>query len=508
MERRPKVSRSPDPTLDDDIYDATPEPSNQRRVARAGPNNTSLSPSPATSVSSDKENRSSQSRTIDKGKGRMAMPPPRLSAPLSDTDPAAGKRKRTTDRDAVQTQSRRQRTAEPEEDDEDPETSYDPDQDVEERRRLRKEFRNLHSRLNDNRTEYMNPASTGLYDTLQKANELSAGVKQTGDATIDSRLLVTTADLSYKKTVQLTLGDSVQGVDIDEFVSKCITFMRRGDSPAQDNTQLPNSTQRRRRRQQAGEDSDEEGDEGDENNWGHLGRQVCLLYNARPSVPGFLLGPLSLEKRARKATQRKQGLKISSLKQTQPEVMTAADIEKNENTNLTVLCQRILGRLNKVTRDGVEAVEAEAPDDATREEVLTLMDKYGVHESGGVDLFRFVVNPYSFGQTVENLFYVSFLIRDGKAGINIGENGLPSLGQYILIYKDFLLANSLTVIIEATVPRSGQGNAKKGVSKHQAVLALDMAQWKELVEVFGITEPMIPHREEVVQEIGAKGWYN
>ena len=43
-------------------------------------------------------------------------------------------------------------------------------------------------------------------------------------------------------------------------------------------------------------------------------------------------------------------------------------------------------------------------------------------EHGPVELWRFVLNPQSFGQTVENLFYVSFLVKDGQAKLDI-KNG-------------------------------------------------------------------------------------
>jgi hypothetical protein len=415
---------------DDDIYDATPTPDEQRLAGNAIPGDASISPSPTASTSSDKEN-SSYHGAKDKGKGR-AMPPPKLPTPLSDSD-RTGKRKRTEDRDnAAGPQNRRRRTVEQEEvdSDDDFDASYDPEQDVEERRRLRKSMRDLAKDLNDNRGEYLHAESTGLIDTLNRANQLASAVKQTTDATIDSRILVTASDLAYRKTVQLTVGESVQGVDMDEFISKCITFMRQADGGILDGPQAqPSNTQQRRRRHNHNDDSDDGGgDEGDMLNWERLGRFSCLQHNARPSVPGFLLGPLSLEKRARKATQRNPGLRVNNLKQTQPEVITADDLEKSE-TNLTILCTRILARLKKMQHDREAAVESEATEDMTEAEIRVLMDKHGVHAKGGVDLFRFVVNPYSFGQTVENMFYVSFLIRDGKAGITINDDGLPAVGK-------------------------------------------------------------------------------
>jgi non-structural maintenance of chromosomes element 4 len=426
MARLTKMSESPDPGFGSDIYNASPL-AGQRQVV---PNDTTESPSPRISNSSDKENSSRHSGSMEKGKGRANMPPPKLPTPQSDVD-RSGKRKRTNRESIVTPHSRVRRRIEPQQEDlDDFDRSYDPDQDVEERRRLRKELRDLARDLNDNRAEYLEPSSKGLFETLTKANEISSSVKQTTDATIDSRLLVTTADMSYRKTVQLTLGDSAQGLDTDEFVSKCITFMRRADGAVQDGPHVPSSTHcRRGRHNVADDDSDMDSDEGDMLNWEHLGRFACLQHNSRPSVPGFLLGPLSLERRARKPVQRRQGLKNRDLKQTQPEVIQAADIEKAENTNLTVLCSRILGRLVKVQQEGEAAVEAEATDDMTEDEIKALMDKHGVHAKGGVDLLKFVVNPYSFGQTVENLFYVSFLIRDGKAGITIDDDGLPAVGK-------------------------------------------------------------------------------
>ena len=42
-----------------------------------------------------------------------------------------------------------------------------------------------------------------------------------------------------------------------------------------------------------------------------------------------------------------------------------------------------------------------------------------------MNLFRFVINPHDFAQSVENLFYLSFLIRDGECALEIEEDGEP-----------------------------------------------------------------------------------
>jgi len=46
-----------------------------------------------------------------------------------------------------------------------------------------------------------------------------------------------------------------------------------------------------------------------------------------------------------------------------------------------------------------------------------------------VGLFNLAVNPQSFTQTVENIFDLSFLVKQGHASLTLDYNGLPVVSQ-------------------------------------------------------------------------------
>lgn len=428
----------------------------------------------------------------------------------SEARSASGtKRKRANTVNGDSNQRRRMAQPDGDSDDEPDEDVYDPDQPVEERRTVQKGYRDLLRDITENGEEYLNKDSSGLHETILKADALSKKLKQTTEATIDSRLLVSTTDLSYRKTLRLTQGSLSQGIDVDEFVSKCITYMRNGGGISDDNAAELSSTQRQRRstRGRGDDDDDEIGDEGDMMNWPHLGRFACLPHIRRPALPGFLLGPLSVEKKARKITKRSAPFRPDNLTETRPEVLNVEDLAKREN-DLTAICGKILQQLQKIQADTQETVAELIEDDMDDEEKTKVMHKYGLRSTGGIDLMRFVVNPKSFAQTVENIFYVSFLIRDGRIEIDFDEFDLPALGE--LPFSSGPQEPSLT-LLAAPVDREADedGTVRHSASKHQAILSMDMKTWREIIEVFNLKESMIAHRREATSGgPGARGWYS
>jgi hypothetical protein len=56
--------------------------------------------------------------------------------------------------------------------------------------------------------------------------------------------------------------------------------------------------------------------------------------------------------------------------------------------------------------------------------VMTVQKLLEERDQGeGINFLELVMNPDDYGQTVENIFYASFLIKEGSAGIQVDEDG-------------------------------------------------------------------------------------
>ncbi|XP_047542171.1 EP300-interacting inhibitor of differentiation 3 [Vanessa atalanta] len=90
-------------------------------------------------------------------------------------------------------------------------------------------------------------------------------------------------------------------------------------------------------------------------------------------------------------------------------------------------------------------------------------------KDGPCSYFRVVLDPTSFSRSVENIYHLSFLVRDGRVSVYLDEaSGVPYIDM-VSHHKRRRAENS---------------------SEKQFIVSLDMERWRDLVEAFNINEPM------------------
>ncbi|KAG2134671.1 Non-structural maintenance of chromosome element 4, partial [Suillus cothurnatus] len=90
-----------------------------------------------------------------------------------------------------------------------------------------------------------------------------------------------------------------------------------------------------------------------------------------------------------------------------------------------------------------------------------------------INLFCLIIDPNDFGQSVENLYHLSFLVQDGTCSLRVAENGEPLVSR------------------SQPCPQLGRPD---GITRKQMVMESDMATWRQAIDIFDIQHPFIPHR--------------
>ena len=179
---------------------------------------------------------------------------------------------------------------------------------------------------------------------------------------IDSRFLVKAAVLASKKAKNAALGDGSQDVDVDDFISKRISFMRKGDEALLESNLARSSrpatqSQRPRRTQLDSDGEDDEANHGDAHNWAWLalllGSHKAALRSWLPSGP-----PICAETHSRGDTASRSPGKTRLEQSVRPRELDVADFQQQDKTGVTQMCKTIKLPLNKLLNEVYAAEEA------------------------------------------------------------------------------------------------------------------------------------------------------
>ncbi|CCK68225.1 Smc5-Smc6 complex subunit NSE4 KNAG_0A05610 [Huiozyma naganishii CBS 8797] len=183
-------------------------------------------------------------------------------------------------------------------------------------------------------------------------------------------------------------------------------------------------------------------------NWFRMG---ALFDNLNLGVPttDHLLGPFSVEKKRRENGTRPR-ISDPVGKATKADEVSKSDINDGQDVTTPEHVKRCF---------------------------KTLLNKNGMEK---ISLFKFCLDPNSFAKSVENLFYTSFLLKDGKIVLEQDEqDGFPT----IRVKDD----------ISAMRPEEREIEKQKRKDAHQnhIIFQMDMPTWRKLLEKLNITSSYI-----------------
>ncbi|EDO16755.1 hypothetical protein Kpol_526p8 [Vanderwaltozyma polyspora DSM 70294] len=344
----------------------------------------------------------------------------------------------------------------------------------EQQRSLLQEYRDVEVETMKNRVEMTKTGDINIaMHELDKANELYSKAKETSDNTIyaeDSKVMVNVSELAHLSVKNLKLGDTRGFINVNDILNGCKSFMLKdyfkqndisepvlkdldghdeedddnGDGVSSNNTandkaalRVRNSANRHNFLAQF-----EKYDQFEQFNWFKMGMLYDSLSKNVQTTDHFF-GPFSIEAKVRLYTQtnRDDG-KVGKLATAEKVTKSASKSDDKGSTATNV------------------------------QYCYTTLEKKSPFPTR-ISLFEFFLDPNSFAKSVENLFYTSFLIKEGKIVLEEDENNLP-----VIQIKEKLPSDRTQKNIES--------QQRRQASVNHIIFQLDKPTWSKLIKKFKV----------------------
>jgi len=229
-------------------------------------------------------------------------------------------------------------------------------------------------------------------------------------------------------------------------------------------------------------------------NWRVFGLPVGVCFRALPSNVSFLNGPLEAgyTPKERKKPQRRKWKQYEDVEEERPDEMDQhkSNVKDNElsavGRNIKAI-RLVLKKRSREQRDSIIAQqENHISQDVENNGTASLRQKKRKMdtESCCVDATHVLFDRDTFTKTVENMYNFSFEVLKSKAGI--GVRSVEEAEEYRRAGIDSLGPGPVVYPVENAADHSG--NEQKGAPNEntQAILSLNMEQWRNMCQTFNV----------------------
>ena len=310
---------------------------------------------------------------------------------------------------------------------------------------LREEYANLIHQQLENSDNLSDPTNTDLRSVILRCNELQQHVASTQDASYDSESIRISVNLSAAQVS--SISTLAPGLDVESFIRRVKEVVGAPEN------------------QKDGEIS-----------WGRLAECDLGTWKKVPRLDAVLgTVELGLDEKAliAKTQEQRERQEQRQLRRQQTQQLTQAARNRGE------------GEKTKAADVSELAPDEDLDTEKLVTEVRRALERAAeASQNGKVPFWIFILNPNSFGESVENLFYTSFLIKNGKAKLEVIEN--------VLYISPARSGGSR----RRRLSSDGGGDNRNGPT-FQAVVSFNYKAWSELAERRQGIDPMIerPRRE-------------
>ncbi|KAJ1446436.1 hypothetical protein M885DRAFT_546521 [Pelagophyceae sp. CCMP2097] len=253
----------------------------------------------------------------------------------------------------------------------------------EERRALRQEQRALFDSMADRHTELAQLSNEAFGNERTANNDLFAKVRFTREMGTDGENLEVIAKLAEKRSGQLNQAVSIYS---SAAVVKELRRHYADDAPF---------------------------------SWARLGADCAHVFRAAPEL-SFLCGPLNKPEKEKKTKTQEEKLKEKA-KKTKATADDGDDLETRYDTTTGGTADA--GQQDEATNMRLDAIVSVMEQKMASSGLPVAAP--GAPQAG-LDVMQLLVNKDSFCETVENFFDLSFLVKDGRACLEIDPaTGLP-----------------------------------------------------------------------------------